>query len=43
MVGTEGNILALFSEGEQVDQALVGQSVEVILPKTGFYIESAVR
>ncbi len=37
---SEGNILALFSEGEQVDQAFVGQSVEVILPKTGFYIES---
>ncbi|MEA5078324.1 MAG: alanine--tRNA ligase [Anaerolineaceae bacterium] len=37
---SEGNVLALFSEGELIEQALVGQPVEVILPKTGFYIES---
>ena len=37
---SEGKILALFSEGEPVDQALIGQPVEVILPRTGFYIES---
>ncbi len=37
---SEGNVLALFSEGELIDQALPGQPVEVILPKTGFYIES---
>ncbi len=37
---SEGKVLALFSEGEQIEQALVGQPVEVILPRTGFYIES---
>jgi len=37
---SEGNVLALFSEGELIEQALPGQPVEVILPKTGFYIES---
>jgi len=29
-----------FSEGDELEQALVGQPVEVILPETGFYIES---
>jgi alanyl-tRNA synthetase len=37
---TEGKVLALFSEGDPVEQALEGQPVEVILPATGFYIES---
>ena len=37
---TEGKVLALFSEGELLEQALIGQPVEVILPSTGFYIES---
>ncbi|MHC1740950.1 MAG: alanine--tRNA ligase [Anaerolineaceae bacterium] len=36
----EGEVLALFSEGDELEQALIGQPVEVILPKTGFYIES---
>ena len=36
----EGKVLALFSEGDELDTALVGQPVEVILPATGFYIES---
>jgi len=37
---TPGQVLALFSEGDELEQALVGQPVEVILPATGFYIES---
>jgi len=37
---SEGTILALFSEGDELQQALIGQPVEVILPRTGFYIES---
>ena len=37
---TEGKVLALFSEGDPVESAVAGQPVEVILPKTGFYIES---
>ena len=37
---TEGKVLALFSEGDPVESAVEGQPVEVILPKTGFYIES---
>jgi alanyl-tRNA synthetase len=36
----EDEVLALFSEGDELEQALVGQPVEVILPETGFYIES---
>ena len=36
----EGKVLALFSEGDPVESAVEGQPVEVILPKTGFYIES---
>jgi alanyl-tRNA synthetase len=36
----EGEVLALFSEGDELEQALIGQPVEVILPATGFYIES---
>ncbi|MBP9040645.1 MAG: alanine--tRNA ligase [Anaerolineaceae bacterium] len=37
---SEGKVLALFSEGDPVDQAVEGQPVEVLLPQTGFYIES---
>ena len=37
---SEGEVLALFSEGDELEQALIGQPVEVILPRTGFYIES---
>lgn len=37
---SEANIIALFSDGEELEEAEPGSSVEVILPKTGFYIES---
>jgi alanyl-tRNA synthetase len=36
----EGEILALIVDGESVQSASFGDQVEVILPKTGFYIES---
>ena len=36
----EGEVLALVSNGESVDSVSFGDRVEVILPKTGFYIES---
>jgi len=36
----EGEVLALVINGELVDSASFGDQVEVILPKTGFYIES---
>src|SRR6185436_10812183 len=36
----EGEVLALISNGESVDSASLDDQVEVILPKTGFYIES---
>jgi len=36
----EGKILALIVNGESVDSVSFGDQVEVILPKTGFYIES---
>ncbi|HEX8992790.1 MAG TPA: alanine--tRNA ligase [Anaerolineales bacterium] len=36
----EGTVLALIVNGEQVDSVSFGDQVEVILPKTGFYIES---
>lgn len=36
----EAPILALFSAGELRQQAQTGESVEVVLPATGFYIES---
>jgi alanyl-tRNA synthetase len=36
----EGEVLALVVNGEVVDSASFGDTVEVILPKTGFYIES---
>ena len=37
---TEGEVLALIVNGEEVPSASFGDQVEVILPKTGFYIES---
>ncbi len=37
---TEGEVLALIVDGEEVQSASFGDKVEVILPKTGFYIES---
>ena len=36
----EGEVLALVVNGQSVDSASFGDQVEVILPKTGFYIES---
>ncbi len=36
----EGEVLALIVNGERVDSASLDDQVEVILPKTGFYIES---
>jgi len=36
----EGEVLALVREGEPVPAAAVGDSVEVVLPKTCFYVES---
>ncbi|MBN1305587.1 MAG: alanine--tRNA ligase [Anaerolineales bacterium] len=36
----DGNILALVIHGSQERQAQTGQMVEVIVPQTGFYIES---
>jgi alanyl-tRNA synthetase len=37
---TEGKILAIVHAGETVPSAQVGQCVEVLLPATGFYVES---
>jgi alanyl-tRNA synthetase len=37
---TEGELLAILREGQSVSAALEGDQVEVILPKTCFYIES---
>jgi alanyl-tRNA synthetase len=37
---TEGEVLALVVNGESVESASFGDQVEVILPKTGFYLES---
>jgi alanyl-tRNA synthetase len=36
----EGEILALVVDGQSVDSASFGDIVEVVIPKTGFYIES---
>jgi alanyl-tRNA synthetase len=36
----EGEVLALILNGEAVKSASFGEQVEVILPRTGFYIES---
>jgi len=36
----ETEILALVVDGQRVDEAQFGDKIEVILPKTGFYIES---
>jgi alanyl-tRNA synthetase len=37
---SEGEVLALIVNGQAVESASFGEQVEVILPKTGFYIES---
>jgi alanyl-tRNA synthetase len=36
----EGEVLALVVDGQSVESASFGDQVEIILPKTGFYIES---
>ena len=36
----QGEVLALIVNGQSVDSASFGDQVEVILPRTGFYIES---
>jgi alanyl-tRNA synthetase len=36
----QGEVLAIVVNGQSVDSASFGDQVEVILPKTGFYIES---
>lgn len=36
----EGSVLALLRDGETIDQAVPGERVEVVLPKTCFYVES---
>ncbi len=36
----EGELLGIIQDGESVDQSVVGNDVEVILPATGFYVES---
>ncbi len=36
----EGPVLALVIEGRRVESAGVGEQVEVLLPRTGFYLES---
>ncbi|KAF0107417.1 MAG: alanyl-tRNA synthetase [Anaerolineaceae bacterium] len=37
---TIGKVLTLVVDGQSVNEAQIGDAVEVILPKTGFYIES---
>ncbi len=37
---TEGEVLALIHEGQVVPQVHTGDKVEVLLPATGFYVES---
>jgi alanyl-tRNA synthetase len=36
----EGEVLALIANGQEIDSVSFGDPVEVILPRTGFYIES---
>ncbi len=37
---TEGPLLALVAEGHLLDEAGAGDPVEILIPKTGFYVES---
>ncbi len=39
-ISTEGEVLALIVDGQSVQSAELDDQVEVILPKTGFYIEA---
>ncbi len=36
----EGDVLAIVVDGKVVDSASFGETVEVVMPKTGFYLES---
>lgn len=36
----EGRVLALVREGERVEEAIAGDAIEVILPRTCFYVEA---
>jgi len=36
----DSTVIGLFSEGEELEEAAQGTDVEVIVPQTGFYIES---
>ena len=36
----EGKVIGLFSEGEEIQSAATDTEVEILVPKTGFYIES---
>ncbi len=37
---TEGQVLALVREGQRIEHAAPGDEVAVLLPRTGFYVES---
>ncbi len=36
----EGPVLALFHQGQRIEEAEPGMEVEVLLPRTGFYVEA---
>lgn len=36
----EGPVLAILVDGQHVEEAQTGETVEIILPKTGFYVEA---
>ena len=40
LLETQGEVLGLVRDGQAIQQAAVGDLVEVLLPSTGFYIES---
>jgi alanyl-tRNA synthetase len=39
-IEVEGPVLALVADGQSLDEAGAGDQVEVLMPKTGFYIEA---
>jgi alanyl-tRNA synthetase len=36
----ETEIIAIFKDGHEISEALPGDQIEILLPKTGFYVES---
>jgi alanyl-tRNA synthetase len=40
LLQVEGPIIALLSDNKQIEKASPGETVDVILPQTGFYVES---